>query len=127
MISCAASGSTGAGEPFQLSLPLACEPHRTCFIQSYPDVEPSGEAKDYACGGATYDKHNGVDFRLLSAKATEAGVAVLAAADGRVKAARDGVPDVFFRLNKPGAVKAGNAATESSLRTRTAGKPSIAT
>lgn len=105
MISCAASGSTGAGEPFQLSLPLACEPHRTCFIQSYPDVEPSGEAKDYACGGATYDKHNGVDFRLLSAKATEAGVAVLAAADGRVKAARDGVPDVFFRLNKPGAVK----------------------
>lgn len=105
MIFCAATGNTAAGEPFQLSLPLACEPHRTCFIQSYLDVDTSGDAKDYACGGATYDKHNGVDFRLLSAKATGAGVAVLAAADGRVKATRDGVSDVFYRDNKPGAVK----------------------
>ena len=94
-----------AGDGLELSLPIECEPHRTCFIQSYMDVDPTSAAKDYACGGATYDRHNGVDFRVLSAKATEKGFAVLAAADGEVKALRDGVPDIFLRDNKPDAVK----------------------
>lgn len=102
---CLCAGRGNAGEALELSLPVACEPRRTCFIQSYPDVDPSAQAKDYTCGSATYDQHNGVDFRLLSAKATDAGVAVLAAANGMVKATRDGVPDIFLRDNKPGAVK----------------------
>jgi hypothetical protein len=95
----------GAGERPELSLPLACEPHKTCFIQSYVDTDPSAEAKDYACGGATYDKHNGVDFRLLSTEAAKAGVDVLAAADGKVKATRDGMTDIFLRLNKSEDIK----------------------
>lgn len=94
-------GRVRAEETPELSLPLDCEPHKTCFIQSYLDTDPGSDAKDYACGGATYDKHNGVDFRLMSAQAAKAGVSVIAAAPGRVKAVRDGMADVFFRNSKP--------------------------
>jgi hypothetical protein len=92
------------GRPL-LSLPLACEPHRTCFIQSYVDLDAGNGVRDYSCGGATYDAHSGVDFRLLSAEATKAGVAVLASADGVVKGVRDGVTDIFASLGKPDDVK----------------------
>ncbi len=34
----------------QLSLPLACEPHKTCFIQNYVDLDPGAGVRDYACG-----------------------------------------------------------------------------
>jgi hypothetical protein len=84
----------------QLSLPIACEPHKTCFIQNYVDLDPGPGAKDYHCGTATYDKHTGVDFRVLSAAATKPPVAVLAAADGTVKGMRDGVVDIFFKKAK---------------------------
>jgi murein DD-endopeptidase MepM/ murein hydrolase activator NlpD len=87
----------------QLSLPLACQPHKTCFIQTYVDVDPGPGVKDYACGTATYDQHSGVDFRLLSAAAatkTKTPFPVLASADGVVKAVRDGVPDIFFTKGK---------------------------
>ena len=84
-----------------LSLPLVCQPHKTCFIQNYVDIDPGRPATDYMCGGATYDKHSGVDFRLLSAAATTPPVSVLASADGTVKAVRDGVQDLFFKKAKP--------------------------
>lgn len=90
------------GQPV-LSLPVACEPHKTCFIQSYVDLDPSRGARDYACGGATYDGHSGVDFRVLSANPA-ASVPVLAAADGVVKGVRDGVADIFFSQGKPSDV-----------------------
>lgn len=88
-----------------LRLPIVCEPHRTCFIQNYVDVDPGKDAKDYACGSATYDGHSGVDFRLLSAEAAKSGVAVVAAADGVVKARRDGTRDVFYQPKNPGDVE----------------------
>jgi hypothetical protein len=92
----------GAQERPQLSLPIACQPHKTCFIQTYVDDDPGKGAKDYMCGTATYDKHSGVDFRLLSAAAaTKTPFAVIASADGQVKAVRDGVEDVFFKTAKP--------------------------
>jgi len=85
----------------QLSLPLACQPHKTCFIQTYVDIDPGPGVKDYKCGTATYDQHSGVDFRLLSAAAaTKTPFAVLASADGTVKGVRDGVADVFFKKAK---------------------------
>jgi len=80
-----------------LSLPLVCVPHQTCFIQTYVDRDPGPGFRDYGCGSATYDRHSGVDFRVLSAEVTKAGVPVVAAADGTVKALRDGVPDEFFK------------------------------
>ncbi len=89
----------------QLSLPLACEPHKTCFIQNYVDDDPGPGLQDFSCGGATYDGHSGVDFRVLSAAATEPGVPVLASADGIVKGLRDGVTDVFARENASGDIK----------------------
>lgn len=94
-----------AEERPQLSLPLVCEPHKTCFIQSYVDDDPGPGAKDYACGSATYEKHNGVDFRLLSAEAAKASIPVLASAGGRIKATRDGMADAFLRNSKADDVK----------------------
>ncbi len=84
-----------AGEPPRLALPVACDLHRDCFIQSYADQDPGAGVLDFACGSATYNGHDGTDFRLLSAEAARAGVAVLAASAGTVKAVRDGMPDTF--------------------------------
>jgi hypothetical protein len=86
-----------ADEAPRLSLPVACEIGRTCFIQNYVDVDPGPGTRDFACGGATYNGHNGVDFRLVSTAEARAGVAVLAAADGVVKGVRDGMTDAFIR------------------------------
>lgn len=100
----AASAALAEERP-ELSLPIDCVPHKTCFIQSYVDIDPGPGVQDFACGGASYDKHNGVDFRVLSAAAANAGVAVLAAAGGRVKATREGMTDIFLRDSKAGDIK----------------------
>lgn len=84
-----------AAEPLQLGLPVACDLGRTCFIQSYVDIDPGPAVQDFACGGATYADHDGTDFRLLSARDAASGVSVLAAAAGTVKGVRDGMPDRF--------------------------------
>jgi hypothetical protein len=91
-----------AARPPELGLPLACEPHKTCFIQNYVDdgAAAEGNSTDYACGSATYPKHSGTDFRLLSNKVSKDGVAVLATAPGKVKARRDGVADLLLREAK---------------------------
>ncbi len=83
-----------AGAP-QLSLPIACELGKTCFIQSYVDIDPGPGVQDFACGSATYEGHKGVDFRLLSAAETAKHIAVIASADGTVKGVREGMTDIF--------------------------------
>lgn len=80
-----------------LQLPIACVPGRDCFIQSLPDDDPGPGAKDYACGGRTYDKHDGTDIRIPSMARQREGVNVLAAAAGTVLRVRDGVADVSIR------------------------------
>jgi hypothetical protein len=92
-----APAAATAPERPSLSFPLACELGRTCEIQHYVDRDPSPATKDYRCGLKTYDKHNGIDIRLLDMAAQRAGVAVLAAAPGRVARLRDGVADVSIR------------------------------
>ncbi len=89
--------ATASAEDFRLKMPIDCEVGKSCFIQSYVDVDASADAKDYRCGTLTYDKHNGTDFRLDSLAAQRAGVNVIAAADGRVLRVRDGSPDVSVR------------------------------
>jgi hypothetical protein len=84
-----------AEEVPKLSLPIQCEPQKTCFIQNFVDVDPTAGAQDYRCGSATYDGHKGTDFRVLSLAAAKSGVPVLSAADGTVKGVRDGVEDTF--------------------------------
>ena len=86
-------------QDFHLKMPIDCEVGRSCFIQNYVDTDASADAKDYTCGTLTYDNHNGTDFRLNSLAAQRAGVDVIAAADGRVLRARDGLPDVSVREN----------------------------
>lgn len=74
-------------------LPIACTPGRDCFVQNYVDHDPGPGRKDYRCLSATYDKHTGTDIRAPTLKAMREGIAVKAAAAGRVGGARDGVVD----------------------------------
>jgi hypothetical protein len=85
----------------KLGFPLACEIGRSCEIQHYVDRDPGPGVLDYHCGHRTYDKHNGIDIRLLDMAAQRRGVDVLAAAPGRVARLRDGVTDISVRA--PGA------------------------
>ena len=94
----------------RFSLPVACEPHRDCFVQNYVDVEAGPEVRDFACGAATYEGHDGIDFRIGSAAVAARGVDVRAAAAGTVKGMRDGMADTFPR--EGGAGDAGKAAVK---------------
>jgi len=89
-----------------LSFPLACEPGKTCEIQHYVDRDPGPGTRDYHCGLQTYDKHTGIDIRVPDMAAQRRGVAVLAAAAGRVARLRDGVQDISIRA--PGAPSVAN-------------------
>lgn len=81
--------AAGAGaEAPELSLPIECVPQETCFIQVLVDTDPGSAAVDFSCGSSTYVGHTGTDVRVLSAAPTDAGIPVLAAADGSVIATR---------------------------------------
>jgi len=96
--------SVSATELIRLTLPLRCEIGRTCFIQHHVDLDPSPGTQDFNCGSATYNDHDGVDFRVLSAAAALAGIEVVAPADGRVLRMRDGIIDAFARSRDRAAV-----------------------
>lgn len=66
-------------------------------MQHYVDHDPGPGAKDYRCGAQTYDAHNGLDIRLPDLAAQRRGVAVLAAAAGRIARLRDGLADISVR------------------------------
>jgi murein DD-endopeptidase MepM/ murein hydrolase activator NlpD len=83
--------------PITLELPIACDPGRTCAVQSYMDLDPGPGVQDYRCGARSYDKHGGVDIRVPDLAAMHAGAQVLASADGTVLRVRDGVRDVSIR------------------------------
>jgi murein DD-endopeptidase MepM/ murein hydrolase activator NlpD len=80
-----------------LALPIDCEIGRGCIVQNYVDRDSGPGASDYRCGHLTYDGHKGTDIRVIDRAARERGVAVLAAAPGRVRAVRDGMADVSVR------------------------------
>lgn len=81
---------------FRLSLPVACDLGKNCFVQNYVDIIPGKDRGDFACGKATYDGHKGTDFRVLSTKDTRQSVKVLAAAPGVVRAVRDEITDALM-------------------------------
>ena len=91
--------AASAGEPQDIRLgpPLACDGGRTCVVQNYVDTDPGPGAKDYRCGGQTYQGHNGVDFRIPDMAAQKRGVQVLAAADGVVLRLRNTAQDISIR------------------------------
>ena len=97
----AGSGSTQTPGPPTLVWPVACQVGTTCAIQHYVDRDPSAAVEDFACGSRSYEGHDGVDIRVPDLAAQRRGVAVMAAADGRVFGVRDGVADVL--ANSAGA------------------------
>ncbi len=101
----AATPAERAAEPPRLGLPISCQLGAHCYIQSYVDMKAGPGARDHRCGSATYDGHKGIDFRVVSAAATETGVAVIAAAPGVVKGERDGMPDQFVTPESRSLIK----------------------
>src|SRR5215471_4858667 len=91
--------------PLTLSVPVDCKVGETCFIQHYFDHDPSAAAKDYRCGPVTYDGHDGIDFRVPTMAQQRQGIAVLAAAPGRVTGTRDGMADVSVAVAGMDSVK----------------------
>jgi hypothetical protein len=86
--------SSSAAHAFDLDLPLDCTLGQTCWIQNYADHDAAKTVQDFTCGSATYDGHDGTDFRLRD---TTSKAYVVAAADGVVKGGRDGKIDKLLR------------------------------
>jgi len=82
-----------AQTPPRLELPVACEIGAACVVQNYVDQDPGPGARDHACGPLSYDGHQGTDIRVAGRPEMVAGVAVLAAAPGVVRARHDGAAD----------------------------------
>ena len=94
-----------------LRKPIGCAMGQTCLIQQYVDHDPGPGAVDYRCGIASYDHHDGTDFRIPDKVAQGRGVNVLAAADGVVRAVRDGQSDFAvgaFNAAKVKGIECGN-------------------
>lgn len=107
------SGGAAADQhqAFRLSLPVACDIGETCFIQNHFDRDPGPGFRDYTGGSLGYDGHAGLDIRVVDLPAMARGIAVVAAAPGKVRAVRDGMADIDVRLTGSAAVvdrKAGN-------------------
>lgn len=90
------AGPAGADAP-SLGLPIDCEVGKTCWLVNLVDRDPGPGTRDYRCGPISYDTHRGVDFAVRDAAVMASGVAVLAAADGVVRASRDGMADSTAR------------------------------
>src|ERR1043165_4401074 len=87
----------GAEEAISLALPIKCQPGVSCFFQNYVDNDASDKARDYRCGGRSYDRHDGTDIRIRNQRIQKQGVEVLAAASGRVLGGRNDMADVSIR------------------------------
>lgn len=87
-----ASPKQGSGPNLRLRQPIACQLGRDCFVLLYPDRDPSGGEFDFQCGRLTYHDHDGTDF-ALPYRDEQTAVVVVAAADAKVVAVRDGVAD----------------------------------
>lgn len=80
--------------PLPLSLPLACDPGRDCWVVNYVDRDTGPGWRDFSCGAMSYDGHKGTDIALAHEGRLAEDVAVFAAAPGRVVGTRDGVADI---------------------------------
>lgn len=85
-----------AARDILLNPPIACDLETDCYIQQYVDHDASDGAMDFRCAPLSYDTHKGTDFALRSLKQMAAGVDVIPAAPGTVRATRDGMSDQFY-------------------------------
>jgi hypothetical protein len=92
LLALAAAGGARAAAP-QLAVPIDCRPQDGCSIQNYVDLDRGPGVRDFGCGVLTYDGHRGTDFQVRDLGRMRAGVPVVAAAPGVVRAVRDEMPD----------------------------------
>jgi len=102
--------SARALEAGGLTLPLDCVLGESCWIPNYVDLKLGQGVLDYTCGDASYDAepgahHKGTDFAVRDLAAVQAGVAVRAAAAGRVLGVRDGEVDAFYDPTQASSVQ----------------------
>jgi murein DD-endopeptidase MepM/ murein hydrolase activator NlpD len=86
-----------AANAFSLSWPVECTLGQNCFLQNFVDHDTSPAARDFTCGPASYDGHDGTDIRLANLAAMRSGVNVKAVADGVVAGTRSNVDDASIR------------------------------
>ena len=84
------SSATGDDAQPTFELPVACAMGEQCFVQNHVDHDAGPGFGDYTCGSLSFDRHTGTDFTMVDRAPGVEPVAVLAAADGRVKTV--GVP-----------------------------------
>ncbi|WP_417449169.1 M23 family metallopeptidase [Kordiimonas sp.] len=82
-----------------LLFPAGCELGKDCWIARYVDHGQNGRAQDYLCGEQSQTGHKGTDIAIADMGRMEAGVSVLATADGKVLRIRDGIRDISVRRN----------------------------
>lgn len=75
-----------------IEAPIICPEEGYCYVQNYVDVSPVIGGQDYKSLSRSYDGHKGTDFRIPYL-AMLRGVAVVAAASGKVLRVRDGMND----------------------------------
>ena len=80
-------------EGLRFTAPVDCADPLACVVQNHVDLDPGPGIADPACGGRSYDNHQGVDFRILDLPTMLRGVPVVAVADGEVIGTRDGEYD----------------------------------
>ena len=100
----AAAIDAKAEEVISLALPIKCQPGLTCFFQNYVDHDASDKARDYRCGGRSYDGHDGTDIRIRNLEIQRQGVEVLAAAPGRVIGGRNDMEDISVKTAGKAAI-----------------------
>jgi hypothetical protein len=92
LLALASAAGAHAATP-QLAVPIDCRPEDGCSIQNYVDLDRGAGVRDFGCGVLTYDGHRGTDFQVRDLARMRAGVPVVAAAPGVVRALRDEMPD----------------------------------
>ncbi|MFP6740542.1 MAG: M23 family metallopeptidase [Alphaproteobacteria bacterium] len=85
------------GPPPAFVLPVDCVMGERCIIQNHFDHDPGDGYAGYACGTLSYDGEQGTDLRVADLVAMTDGVAVAAAAPGRVLRTRDHMIDIDVR------------------------------
>jgi hypothetical protein len=76
-----------------LGWPVLCTLGQTCFIQQFVDLDPGPDARDAACGFASYDGHTGSDIRTPQIVDLGNAGTVVAALAGSVRAIRNDSAD----------------------------------
>lgn len=97
--------SAVSAEGFAIDLPVDCILGDTCYIQQFMDRDPTDGVQDHQCRSLSYDGHKGTDFAVPTGADMAAGVDVIAAADGKVRGLRDGMPDTGLTPDTAAAIK----------------------